>query len=75
MIPQIKKELIIYGILLILLTLLMHPDLLSSPAERFEIMKRRANFAHPFLYTGILYLVTVVVRIIARLVMNFFRKD
>ncbi len=75
MISQIRKELIIFGILLIVLTLLMHPDMLSNPLERFEMMSRRANFAHPLLYTGVLYFITVVIRILGNTLVKFFKKD
>ncbi len=75
MISLIRKELIIYTVLLVVLTFVMHPDMLSDPAARFEIMKNRANFAHPLLYTGVLYVVSVIVRLIAKLVMKFFKKS
>ncbi len=75
MIARIKTEFIIYGMLLIILTLAMHPDILSNPLARFDIMQSRANFAHPFLYTTIAYIAILAIRIIGSLVMKIFKKN
>ncbi len=47
----IKREGLIYIVMLFVLTLVMHNDLLSNPSSRFEIMYEKGNYSHPFLYT------------------------
>lgn len=74
MIPILRKELIIYALLLLVFTFLVHPDMLSNPASRFDIMKSRANFAHPLLYTGVLYFIILVIRMVGKWVMRFLKQ-
>lgn len=58
----IKRELIIYSALLLLLIVLMHPDMLTDPAARLGLMQQHQNYVHPLLYTLFFYLILFVVR-------------
>lgn len=52
----LRRELFIFGVLLLTLIFLMHPDLLNAPHQRFTLMMERGNFFHPFVYTLLAYL-------------------
>jgi len=68
------REMTIYVILLVALALLMHPDLLSNPTERFSLMQERKNYFHPLVYTFIIYLFLLIVRFIVKKIVVFFKK-
>lgn len=74
MIKILKKELLIYTALLILMIILIHPDLLTHPSMRLELMQEKGNYIHPFLYTIIIYIVLSVFRIAFVLIMKLFGK-
>ncbi|RUM63838.1 MAG: hypothetical protein DSZ03_04865 [Sulfurimonas sp.] len=74
MIPVLKRELVIIIVLLVALTLLLHPDMLNHPVARLELMHNRANYAHPLLYTLVIYGVVGVIRGMAAVVMRFRNK-
>jgi len=66
MINLLKKELIYYTVILVVLALIMHPDLLSAPLERFELMNTRGNYIHPFYWSFGVYLIVVIVRLLIK---------
>ena len=59
-----KKELLIYLLTVVISALMIHPDLLSTPLARLEMMTDRANYYHPFLFGLGIYLVIGVIRLI-----------
>ena len=67
------REAAVYLLLLVTLALLMHPDLLGSTA-RFSQMTERGNFFHPFIYTGLIYLILLLLRGILRLLLRLFGR-
>ena len=69
-----KREFIYYLIILVVLALVMHSDLLSSPLERLEIMKEKENYFHPFLYSFIFYSVILFLRTIINIISKVFEK-
>jgi ABC-type multidrug transport system fused ATPase/permease subunit len=71
---KLIREVVVFTTLLIFLALMMHPDLLSHPQERFSLMQERENFLHPFIYTFIIYTVIGVFRWIVKKVINLFTK-
>jgi hypothetical protein len=60
----VKKEVVIYFVLLLFSALLIHSDLLTKPAVRLEMMSDRSNYYHPFVFGFILYLVVGIFRLI-----------
>jgi NhaP-type Na+/H+ or K+/H+ antiporter len=68
------REFLYYIIIFLLLALIMHSDLLSNPSARFELMKEKENYYHPFLYTFILYSVMLVLRTIINFISKIFEK-
>jgi hypothetical protein len=66
MMKKIKTELLYFMALLLILALMQHPDLLSSPLERINLMAEKGNFIHPFLWTSGVYLVVGLVRLIVK---------
>jgi ABC-type multidrug transport system fused ATPase/permease subunit len=68
------KEVVIFLLLVLVLAPLMHPDLLSTPAERFDAMAEKENYWHPLLYTFILYTIIAVVRSVVYLVKKIIRR-
>ena len=73
------REVMIYLTLLIFLAFLMHPDLLSAPSERIELMQNRGNYFHPLYYSLIVYLFILAIRYIARkfiqIILNFKKRE
>ncbi len=70
----ILKEVVIYAIMLIVLALLMHPDLLSSPSERLALMQEKGNHTHPILYSLIIYAITGLLRLLVGWIKKLFKK-
>lgn len=70
----IKRELLIYASLLLVLVLLMHPDILSDPTTRLGMMQQYENYVHPLLYTLFVYLILFVFRAVVGAVLKLFRK-
>lgn len=66
MMKKITTELLYFMALLLILALMQHPDLLSSPIERMARMAEKGNFIHPFLWTSGVYLVVGLVRLIVK---------
>ena len=67
-------EAAVFILLLCVLALFMHPDLLSTPAERITLMQERGNYLHPFLYSGLIYLLLWLLRGIGRLLLRLVRR-
>jgi len=70
----IKREILVYLVMLFVLSLIMHSDLLSTPTSRFEIMSEKGNYSHPFLYTFIIYSVIFIIRKILDFIIGLFEK-
>ena len=70
----IKKETLVYLVILFVLTLIMHSDLLSNPISRFQIMYEKGNYSHPFVYTFVIYSILLILRKILDFIIGFFEK-
>jgi hypothetical protein len=71
----IKRELVIYSAILLVLIIVMHPDMISDPATRLGAMQQHENYIHPLLYTFIVYLIVFALRALVGWVIGLFRKD
>jgi hypothetical protein len=71
----IKRELVIYSAILLVLILLMHPDMISDPAMRLGMMQQHENYVHPLLYTFIVYLIVFALRAMIGWVISLFKKE
>ena len=69
----IKRELLIYSLILLVLIVLMHPDMLSDPAARLGMMQQHQNYVHPLLYTMFVYLIIFALRGLAGWVVRLFK--
>lgn len=63
MIRKIKKELIYFVLLLIILSIIQHSDFLSDPINRFNLIIEKDNYAHPLIWTLIVYMIIGAVRL------------
>jgi hypothetical protein len=68
------REAVIYTVLLIVLSLLMHPDLFSDAGDRLTHLHERGNYYHPFLYAFIVYILLLFVRITIEKVIFLIKK-
>lgn len=68
MIKILKTELIYFVSILIVLALLLHSDLLTSPLDRFQEMQQHSNYLHPFIWSAIVYFPILIIRVIVRFV-------
>ena len=59
-----KKELLFYLLIVIVSALIIHPDLLTDPGSRLEMMSDRANYYHPLLFGLAIYLSIALLRLI-----------
>ena len=70
----IKREIIIYIVMLLLLAVVMHIDLLSDPSSRFQMMNEKENYSHPFLYTFFVYSILFIIRKMLDFIIGLFEK-
>ncbi len=70
----IKKEFFIYLATLLVLIIIAHSDMLTDPMARFRLMGEKENYAHPFLYSFIIYAVIFVLRKTIDFVLRLFEK-
>ena len=68
MIKKVKLELLYYFSIVVILALLQHPDLLSSPLTRLEQMQNAQNYFHPLMWAFGLYLLIAMFRALFRIV-------
>jgi len=73
MIKKIKLELLYFSLLLIVLALSMHPDLITTPLDRLDLMNQKENYLHPIFWTSIIYTMIGVLRLILKYV--FYLKN
>jgi hypothetical protein len=66
MIKVISTELAYFFTILVVLALLFHGDLLTSPLERLDRMGQMGNFAHPFIWSAGVYGLIGIVRLIIK---------
>ena len=69
MIKKIKKELIYFTFVLVVLALLQHSDFLSHPLDRFGLMAEKGNYYHPLIWAFGAYLIVVMMRLAIRFVL------
>lgn len=74
MIKILKIELIYFFSIFLVLALLQHPDLLTSPLDRLQEMQKHANYLHPFIWTSIAYFPLLIVRTISKFIMRRFKS-
>lgn len=70
----IKREILIYIVMLLLFAIIMHMDLLSNPSTRFDTMVEKGNYSHPFLYTFVIYSVLFIIRKIIDFIISLFDR-
>ena len=68
------KESLLYLTIVVGLALLMHPDLLSAPLDRFTHMSERQNYFHPLLYAFIFYIMLMLLRLILKGIRKIVRR-
>lgn len=70
----IKRELVYYFVTLILLTLIMHIDIVSDPIARFELIQEKGNYSHPFIYSFVIYGAIFILRKTIDFIVGLFEK-
>jgi hypothetical protein len=66
MIKKTTTELVYFLAILLVLSLLQHSDLLTSPFGRIDLMVEKGNFFHPLLWTSLIYILIGFVRLIIK---------
>ncbi|MBD3824264.1 MAG: hypothetical protein IE916_07125 [Epsilonproteobacteria bacterium] len=74
MIKRIKTEIIYFVGILVVLALIQHPDLLSSPSTRIEQLQLSGDYLHPLLFTSIVYVVVGIFRAIVGFILKLRKK-
>ncbi|MDD5157549.1 hypothetical protein [Sulfurimonas sp.] len=69
MIKKIKKELIYFVLVLVMLALLQHSDLLINPLSRFSLMIEKGSYCHPVIWAFGVYLIIVILRLAIKFVL------
>lgn len=70
----IKKEILIYLVMLFVLSMISHSDFLSNPFVRFQMMYEKGNYFHPLIYTFVIYSVIFIIRKVLDFVIGLFEK-
>jgi hypothetical protein len=70
-----KREILVYLVMLFVLSLVMHSDLLSDPFSRFQLMQEKENYSHPFLYTFFVYSILFIIRKVLDFIIGLFDKN
>lgn len=70
----IKKEFLYFLLTLIILTLILHIDILSDPAARFSLMLEKENYFHPIFYSSIVYGALFILRKAIDFIVGLFEK-
>ena len=66
MIKILKKETLYFLVILVVLALIKHPDLLSSPLIRLDLMLNAKDSIHPFLWSFVVYFVILLLRLVLK---------
>ena len=73
-----KKELIIFSVVLILFALVQHPDILTAPIERLKALPTSGAYGigafHPIIFAMVGYLFIAVLRGIYKGISKIFIK-
>ncbi len=69
---EVKKEFFIYLVIFFILALISHSDLLTNPSARFQMLREKENYFHPFLYTLILYTILFIIRKVLDFIIGLF---
>lgn len=64
MVKKLKIEIFYFMVILLVLAFIQHSDLLTSPAQRVELMAEKGNFLHPLLWAFSVYAVVAIIRLI-----------
>jgi len=70
----IKREILFYLAILFVLALILHSDLLTDPSSRFQLMYKKGNYFHPFLYSFVVYIILLIIRKTLDFIIGFFEK-
>lgn len=62
MIKILRTHLIYFFAILLILAILQHSDLLTSPMARVELMAEKENYLHPLLWATPIYVVVIIIR-------------
>lgn len=74
MVRRIKIEILVFLAILLVLAVVQHPDLLSSPLERFALMQEHQNYTHPFLWSGGVYVVVGFFRVVVAFLLKLRKR-
>jgi len=74
MIKKIIKELVYFFTILVVLALVKHPDLLTSPLERLDLILQQGNYLHPFIWSFLVYIFIGIFRLVAKVVVYIKNK-
>lgn len=70
MAKKLKIEIFYFTVILLVLAFMQHSDLLTSPAQRVELMAEKGNFLHPLLWAFSVYAVVGIIRLIVSYILN-----
>jgi len=71
---RILREVLIFGVVLLLLALMQHGDLLSAPGARMALMQEKGNYLHPIYWSAAVYLIIGIVRLVIAGMAKLFKR-
>ena len=71
---KIFKEILIYIGILLVLAIGVHPDIVTSPIDRFEMMGFAKNYGHPFVWSLASYFLLALFRVLFIVIKRFVTK-
>ncbi len=76
---MMKKEIIIFLSIFLILSLVQHPDFLSSPVDRITQLPKAAAYGlgvfHPIVFALIPYVIILIIRALLKKVKQLFNKN
>lgn len=70
----LKKEILFYLGIFLILAFVAHADFLTHPSDRFQMMFEKGNYLHPFFYTFIVYAILLIIRKSLDFIFGLFEK-
>lgn len=72
---RFRKEIILFIVLFVVLSLIIHADKwFSAPLEHLSLLVKHPLPYHPFLYTFLIFALIYIIVTIVRVIIKFFKR-
>jgi hypothetical protein len=75
----LKREILLFLVIFILLTTIQHPDIYSSPIVRISELPKAGAYGlgamHPFVFTFIVYIVVSLILFVTKKIKKIIKRE